>query len=339
MIQTLDDVNARARGLTRHRIPPEEIRRWAHAAGCGALARELATRGIGIREGSAEELVLQIDDALRAWFRRQLGLLALWLGPRTAAFADIFEQELCADLGLLLRSVFPGAPAERLRKAVGPSPWLSARALERLQSARSPDAFIAMLGTSGSPYAAPLREAWRTEPQAPGRLEATLARVRAARACAAARRFHADLLDFVRETIDLENAGALLSEDPAASEGEHRPWVPGGRWLGSAVYHAAASELEPRARRAHLASLFRRTPLAGIFVETPREDFSFEARALRVRRESQRRKALVDPLGPAPVLGLILAWRAELHDVRRIAWGIAAGAPPAVITRELVVPC
>jgi hypothetical protein len=43
-----------------------------------------------------------------------------------------------------------------------------------------------------------------------------------------------------------------------------------------------------------------------------------------------------DPLGSAPLLAFALALRAQTVDLQRVIWGVALGAPAALVARELV---
>jgi vacuolar-type H+-ATPase subunit C/Vma6 len=101
--------------------------------------------------------------------------------------------------------------------------------------------------------------------------------------------------------------------------------VDGGDLLKRDAFALAASARSRREATAILVRLVADTPLAAALAAEP----DVEERALRALIREQRNIARLDPLGPAPIIELVLRSRGELLALRRIIWGLALGAPLA----------
>lgn len=324
----------RARGLARHLLPAGRLAELARAGGVGVLAGLLESSGyaIGHTEGGAARSATDvIDAAIEREGARHLGILACWLGRRRALFAGVFEGEERRVLRIIVRRIAAGdtrgappAPAEQL-------PWLPRRAMRELGAATEWPSLVRALRRAGSAYAEPLDRALRQAGSAAPALEAALEDTFARRSREAAARAEGPLRSWVADGIDLENAWDVL----LGAGGAH---LEGGRRLGRARRDAIALEPDERVRWKELSRVFAVGALAAVFIDPQAPLASLERRALRARIVELRRAARREPLGPAPILEVVMRLRAEQVSLRCIAWGLGQGLPPAVIEGGLVWP-
>jgi vacuolar-type H+-ATPase subunit C/Vma6 len=178
-----------------------------------------------------------------------------------------------------------------------------------------------------SPYAPALASALHSSGAELAALETALDRAFAARALAGAARLGGRLLGWVREGIDLENAWDALAGGAV--------FVAGGRQLSRDQHAAVAREPNEAARRGRLSRCFATSPLAGVFDEPDLATAALESRARSVRIRRERHAVRIDPLGPGPILELVMRLRAERAELRRINWGIAQGRPAEAIIGQM----
>ena len=322
-----EDLATRARGLGTHLLDRSAIASLAALESVEALGDALRGYGYPLPEGgvTADDLEL----AVRRQAGSRLSVLARWAGNRSALLAVIFEDEDRRSIRAIVRGAVQGASAELRLAGLIPTPALPERALRELAMQPSPGAVSVLLTAWGNAYGtALLREAKAAQPDLLA-IESGLTVTFAQRALAGARGTGSGLVvDYVRDTIDLENATAalILSAGEADSPGK-RAFVKGGRRLPLPTFLEAIAAGDAAAAGRRLAVAFRPTPLAAAF-ERAADAVSIEEQLLRSRiamlRETERR----DPAGPASVLGFALRVRVEVFDVRRVIWGVELGAPP-----------
>jgi vacuolar-type H+-ATPase subunit C/Vma6 len=321
-----EDLATRARGLGTHLLDRSAIASLAAAENVAALGSALRGYGYPIPEGAltADDLEL----AARRHAGRRLSVLARWAGHRSTLLAVIFEDEDRRSIRALVRGAVQGAPSDLRLAGLIPTPALPERALRELALQPSPGAIAVLLTAWGNAYGtALLRDANATQPDLLA-LESGLNVTFARRALDGARGTGSALvIDYVRDTIDLENATAalILTAGEADSPGK-TAFVEGGRRLSLGMFLEAIAAGDAGAAGRRLAAVFRPTPLAAAF-ERAADASGIEEQLLRARivmiRDVERR----DSAGPASVLGFALRVRAEVFEVRHAIWSIVLGAP------------
>jgi vacuolar-type H+-ATPase subunit C/Vma6 len=144
------------------------------------------------------------------------------------------------------------------------------------------------------------------------------------------------LLEFVRETIDVENAlAALVLAERSADVTPKDAFLRGGSRIDIAAFEEAIATGTATGAGARLARAFGESRLAGPLARAGGDGGAAEAALLRARLAAQRGAARRDPLGPAPLLVFVLALRAEADDLRRLIWGLALDAPRTLLAAEL----
>ena len=321
-----EDLATRARGLGTHLLDRSAIASLAAAENVEALATAL--RGYGYPLSEAAVTADDLELAVRRQAGNRLSVLARWAGKRSTLLAVIFEDEDRRSVRALARGAVQGASADLRLAGLICTPALPERALRELAMQPSPGAIAVLLTAWGNAYGiALLREAKATQPDLLA-IESCLNVTFAQRALDGARATGSGLVrDYVRDTIDLENAtvALMLAAGEADSPGR-KAFVEGGRRLPLATFLEAIAAGDAGAAGRRLAAVFRPTPLAAAF-EHAADASSIEEQLLHSRialiREAERR----DPAGPASVLGFALRVRAEVFDVRRVIWGVVLGAP------------
>jgi vacuolar-type H+-ATPase subunit C/Vma6 len=333
MTRRWEDLNARAHGLRTHLLARRDLEALARCADPHALADGLRSHGFVVAEDGVTPESLEL--AVRRHAAQALAILGRWCGPRADAAAILFEDEDRRSLRTLLRGAAEHADPERRSAGAIPTPNLPERALQELARQPTPRTIAALLVAWRHPFGtALLTAASQAEPDLL-RLELALNAVFARRAVQAAGT--GPLAPFVRETIDLENAFAALVL--AQRDHDLKPkdaFIPGGRHLGMTAFEEAAASGSGERAAARLARAFKASPLAAVFRGAGSDSTTMEERALRLRIAEQRHAARLDPLGPAAMLGFVLALRAQTMDLQRVIWGLALGAPPNVVNAELV---
>jgi len=324
-----DEVNARARGLATHLLPPESVGALAAARDWPEFIARVVSAGYPIEGANGGALdAADLDRAVGLVTARRFDLLGRWMGKRRGALGVILELEERATLRALLRGAAQGAsPGARLR-AVLPTPGLPSRLLERLARAETVTALVQGLLRAGHPAGRALDVA--VGQGAPGlrALDWVLARLFLERARRAAQPGGPLLRRFVADLTDEENAWTLLLAAPADSTGE---FLPGGARITECEFERLHAERDRERRLESLRHLLRGTVLGDAMAKTPVDLPSLPARIEAARAGALRAAARRDPLGPAPVLEVLLRIRAEARAIRGIAWGVSLGAPPAVL--------
>lgn len=322
-----EDLGTRARGLATHLLTRADLAALAAAADLAALADALRARAFPLAEGTptADGLELAVRRAAGA----KMWLLTRWAGVRNPLLAVILDDEDRRSIRALVRGAVQGAAAEMRVAGLVPTPTLPERALTELAGQPTPRAVAALLTAWGNAFGpALLRAAQATQPDLL-EIEHALNRSFADRALRGARAAGSPvLLDYVRETIDLENACAALvlagvERDTAAK----RAFVGGGRTISLTTFLETIAEGPAAARR--LAAAFHDSGLAAAFERWGADPARIEEQLLMRRIAHLRALARRDPAGPASVLEFALRLRAEVIELQRVIWGMALGAPAA----------
>jgi len=331
-----EDLATRARGLAAHLLGRVDLDALARAPGLGALAEALRGRGLLPAEGPVTPETLEL--AVRRMAGARLQLLAAWGRGRNALCAVVFEDEDRRSLRALLRGAVRGAPAEERLAGLIPTPGLPERALAELAALRTPGAIATLLTAWGSAYGpALLPDAAATRPDLltlEYRLNSVFA-IRALRGARAAR--SRGLIEFVRETVDVENAcTAIVLAGTGPDTPLARAFVEGGRRLSLEAFSDAVAAPDASAAARRLSVAFGSDPLAPVFAQAAADPAAIEAAILSRRIAAQNAAARHDPAGVASVLHYVLRLRAEVLDLRRVIWGVMLRAPRPAIAAALV---
>ncbi len=331
-----EDLATRARGLATHLLGRAELDALARAAGLDALGDALRARGFLPAQGPMTPEALEL--AVRRMAGARLHVLAAWGRARNALLAVVFEDEDRRSLRALLRGAVRGAPPDERLAGLIPTPGLPERALAELAGQPTSGAIAALLTAWGSAYgSALLPDAAAAHPDLLT-LEYRLNRLFASRALRGARAARSrGLNEFVRETIDLENACTALVLAGAEPDAPPQPaFVEGGRRLSVAAFRdaVAAPDAGDAARR--LSAVLGSDPLAAVFARAASDPAAIEEALLRQRIAAQGAAARRNPAGSASVLHYVLRLRAEVLDLRRVIWGVMLRAPRGEIAAALV---
>jgi vacuolar-type H+-ATPase subunit C/Vma6 len=337
MSQYLGDINTRARGLRTHLLRPNELERLARAASLVALQRELSS--LGTVRSDLPATPASLEEAVRRHAAGQLRVLDRWCSHgRRRTFAVIFEDEERRSIQAILRGAEQGAASEARLAGLVPTANLPERALRVLASQPTPADVVRMLVLWNHPFGAPLAGAASGSHPSLFAIEIELQRAFARRASAHAHRGGRHLVEYVEQIVDVMNAWSALlhfvERDPSIVD---LTFVEGGRWVTREVFEALMS-LETRAQvQKRLAWELRKSALAAAFREEAQELAALESSVLRAQIGWQNRLVRLDPSGAAPVIGFALELRAEVLSLRGIIWGVALGAPAALIQADMVV--
>jgi vacuolar-type H+-ATPase subunit C/Vma6 len=318
------DVVARARGLATQVLGDRQLSHLARAHDLPDLIQELTALKVVGPAATADPRALELSLQRRAGAR--IRLLARWSGQRTSLLAPLIEDEDRRSIRALIRGAAAHAPADQRLAGLVPTPSLPLRALDELAALGDVAAVAALLVTWGNAYGAAILEQARRQQPDLLEMESTLTRLFAERSRRVASRCGRAMRVYVTRIIDLENIWTALllaeyrSETPSAAM-----HVEGGSLLERDAFVLAAGAHSRREATAILVRLVADTPLAAALGPEP----DVEERALRALTREQRNIARLDPLGPAPIIELVLRSRGELLALRRIIWGLALGAPLA----------
>lgn len=331
-----EDLATRARGLATHFLHRAELDALAGAPSLDALAE--AFRSHGLLPADAAATPDTLERSVRRWAGMRLRILERWAGARNAVLAVIFGDEDRRSVRALVRGALQhAAPEDRLSGLI-PTRALPERALMELAAQPGVSAVATLLTAWGHEFGpALLPHATATEPDLLA-LEYRINAAYASHALRGARAAHSrDLLAYVQETIDLENACAALVL--ATNEPDTRAndaFVTGGRRLTRAAFLDAVATRQADAAGRLLATAFRPAALAAVFERGGHEPQANESALLRHRIAAQRAAARRDPAGVASVLSFALRLRAEVLDLGRVIWGVMLDVPRGDIAGALV---
>ena len=340
MRPTWEDLNARVHGLAGRFLDRAELQRLAQCSDLQSLAQKLDALGYAWTGGAGpdfEASPVALDLAVRRVAASRLRVLSRWSGRRAESLSALFEDEDRRSLRAVFRGAVAGVAPEKRLASTLPTPSLPERALVELARQPAASAVATLLLAWGSPYgSATWAEAQRPQPDLFA-LELALNRTFAERAARTARRAGADLVRYVRETIDLENVwSALALTGPQDRAQVSACFLDGGALLSREAFVSAAESEDSEAAGAVLAAPFAGSPFARILRPPLRDRVALEDAALRVQILEARRAARRRPLGVATVLAYWLRLRAEVRDLRNLIWGITLDAPRAELAEALV---
>jgi vacuolar-type H+-ATPase subunit C/Vma6 len=329
------DLVARVRGLSGRLLGLgrlTDIARSRDLIQVAASLDEAYGAASAIVAGSSPE---QLENAVRRAAARYIRIITRWCGSRVRYLEPLFLDEDRRSIRAFLRGAAAGtASTERLAGLVA-TPALPERALEELAGQPSVRDVVAQLMSLGHPFGAALvEEAKRPHPDLL-RLDLVLNTDYAVRSTRAVRRaptgdsVRRDLMQLVRDRIDLENASAALQLAAQRSSTEAMQFfIPFGKQLDRAAFLAAAAAPSTTSAASLLKRAFRSSPMAAVFRSALHPPF--EEVALRSAQRWAADAARRAPLGVAPIISFLVRLRAEVHDLRYIIWRTALGAPPAV---------
>jgi vacuolar-type H+-ATPase subunit C/Vma6 len=320
---------ARARGLATHVLSRAALEELAAAPELASLARAL---------GVATEAVTPeaVESALRHAAARDLRVLARW--PGAAPVLDVFfaDQDR-RSVRAMLRGAMSGASEEARLAGLIATPRLLERALRLLARQPTVATVVSTLVVLDHAYGAHLAPLAARAHPVPFDLEVALLRAYSTTAAAAARAGDDNLRRAVRTRVDVCNAEMALALASGPRDAEPgAAFARGGEALSRTTFVEVAGAGERRDAATRLARALAGTPLAPLAGDGDPARVERDALALSVA--TQRRVALRDPLGSAPVLLFLLRLEAASEDVRRIAWAACLGAPGEQARARLVSP-
>jgi len=336
MSRRWEALNVRAQGLRTHLLTHAQLASLTDAPDLHGLALRLRALGFPVTD-AAEPSGAALELAVRRRAAAALRILARWTRGRADVMALLFDEEDRRSIRALVRGAVERAPAEQRIAGLIPTPALPERALLELARAPTAAGVAALLVAWQHPLGPALAETARSVAPDLFRFELDLDRAASARLSGSARRVGGFLVTYAQETIDITNALTAVGLAGAARDVVLRDaLLRGGRAITLETFLRAVASGSGTLAARTIASALRTGLLATVLrahAETPArlEDALLGARIAALRDVARR-----DPLGPAPLLGFALALRAQTTDLHRVIWGVALGAPPLLVARELV---
>jgi vacuolar-type H+-ATPase subunit C/Vma6 len=325
--------DARARGLATRLLSREELESLA-GSDLRALTNALA-RG-GRLEPIADASPASIEAAARRTAAKHLRVLSRWsAGPALEAF---FAEQDRRIVRAMLRGASSGTPADERAAGLLPTPLLPERAIAALSREPTAARVAAHLVVLGYPGAARLGSLASRAHPVPFELDLALLRDFAERASRSARRGDRALRDFVAWILDTENAISALAIVASPRDVTAKECFVAGGTLSEAAFLDACAADSRIACAERLARGIATPALAKAVRESAGDPVRLERASLTACIEHQKRRARLDPLSSAPLLGFLLRLAAMNADVRRLAWGASLGAPAALVRTELAMP-
>jgi vacuolar-type H+-ATPase subunit C/Vma6 len=317
------ELAARARGLATRLLHPEQLGFLAAARTLAELASRLTGLGL-VPAGDFSLGTPFLERHLLERYVAVLDLLADWAGERQPLLAPLFEEDACHALRQLLRAVAAGVAPSELPSMVLRFPGSPGLKLGELAAQPDLASVAALLIRWDVPYgSAVAAQAERQEPDLLA-LETALVRTWAARAVPVARRAGPAMEHYVTQAIDWHNAEtALLLAARSEPLDPSTLFVDGGKALDAGLFYAAAGATSASRARSLLEASLRRTPLRAL----PGRPWLRSEPVLAALGQQQRLMTRQDPLGIAPVIWLVLSFRLETLQLRRLIWGVAMSAP------------
>jgi vacuolar-type H+-ATPase subunit C/Vma6 len=337
MAQYLGDINTRARGLRTHLLQASDLERLARATSLLVLQRELS--GLGYLRSDTPATAMSLEKAIRRHAAGQMAILERWCtGDRRSTFAVIFEDEDRRSIQAILRGAQQGTATEARMAGLVPTTSLPERALLTLAGLPTPTDVIRMLALWNHPLGASLVAAASGPHPSLFEIEVELQRAFARRASAHAHLGGSQLVEYVKQVVDVMNTWSALlhfvERDPAIVD---MTFVDGGRWLTRDVFRKLMSlETRPQLEK-RLAWELRNSALGSAFRHDIEDLAQLESAVLHAQIDWQNRAVRIDPSGAAPIIGFAIELRAEALNLRRIIWGVALRAPAALIQADMVV--
>ncbi|MBW2627907.1 MAG: V-type ATPase subunit [Deltaproteobacteria bacterium] len=337
MARYLGDINTRARGLRTHLLPASDLERLARATSLFVLQRELS--GLGYARSDAPATAMSLEKEIRRHAAGQITILERWCtDDRRTILAVIFEDEDRRSIQAILRGAQQGTATEARMAGLVPTRSLPERALLTLAGQPTPTDVIRMLALWSHPLATSLAAAASGPHPSLFEIEIELQRAFARRASARAHLGGSQLVEYVKQVVDVMNTWSALlhfvERDPSIVD---MTFVDGGRWLTRDVFHKLMSlETRPQLEK-RLAWELRKSALGSAFRHDIEDLAQLESAMLHAQIDWQNRAVRIDPSGAAPIIGFAIELRAEVLNLRRIIWGVALRAPAALIQADMVV--
>jgi vacuolar-type H+-ATPase subunit C/Vma6 len=330
---------ARARGLSTRLVSRETLETLAEADDLPGFARGLSRLGGAIGPVGERPDVFAIERAIGRTANRHLRTLYRFQEQRRGLLDVFAALQDRRSLRALLRGAAQGASPETRLDGVLPTPLLPQRALVELAHQASPAAVVGQLMLLAHPDAQRLRPMVRQSQPDLLAVDIALLQGFAERATRIASGTDATLRDFVSAIIDVGNAQTALlvtsgphDIDPAAI------FVRGGRWLTASGFVSAARSGSHQSAFDTISKAFARSPLASS-LSVVASDLAYADRAFLIAvLRLLTHIALLEPLGTAPVLRVLLLIDAQCRDLRALAWGAVLGTPPPLRKQQLVTP-
>lgn len=334
----LGDINTRARGLRTRLLQPRDLERLAHARSLFVLQRELSALGVTAAEGPSTPGALETSIRRRAG--ELMGIVGRWCsGDRRAILAVLLEDEDRRSIGRILRGAEQGVGSDVRMSGLMPTSELSERALQTLASQPTMADVVRMLVLWRHPLGLALVETVSGTRPSLFEAEVKLQRAYADRALSRANEGGSDLLEYVRQVIDVMNAWSVLLHFPERDEAiGDLVFVEGGRWIDRATFADLLAESTIDEARARLAEVLGQSPVGRPFADDSQDFAALESAVLRAQIDEQSQAARLHPDGAAPVILFALELRAEVLNLRRIIWGITLQAPSAMVEANMVMP-
>ena len=329
----------RACGLRTHLVSRETLETLAEADDLSGFARGLSRLGAAIGPVGEPSDVFAIERAIGRTANRHLRTLYRFQQRRRGVLDVFAALQDRRSLSALLRGAAQGASPETRLDGVLPTPLLPQRALLELAHQASPAAVVGQLMLLAHPDAQGLLHIVQQSQPDLLAVDTALLRGFAERATRIASGTDATLRDFVSAIIDVGNAqNALLVTSGPRDFEPAAIFVHGGRRLTASAFVSAASAGSQQSALDTIAAAFARSPLASSLPAVA-SDFAYVDRAfLTGALRLLARTALLDPLGTAPVLRVLLLIDAQCRDLRALAWGAVLGTPPPLRKQQLVTP-
>lgn len=330
---------ARARGLAQHLCSRDQLERWAALPDPPALARALDSSGRLAAPLPAAASAADIEQAQRRTVADWLVRLERWAGAANPVLEVFHAEQERRCLRALVRGAVQAAPVEARLAGLLPTPRLPAPVLAELAQARTPREIALRLLELGDEHAATLVALTAQARLDLPEVEVALAQVLAGRWRRAAERGDAALREALHDRVDVINAQAALELAASPSDDKANAlFIDGGRALDRDTFLAAAAASSPAAAAATLARAFAHGALAKVFARATDDPAQLGVDALVHTISALRRRSRLEPLGSAPVQLLLARLAAQSADIRRLAWGLALGVPPAALRNALVTP-
>ena len=232
-----------------------------------------------------------------------------------------------------------GAPPEARLAGLIATPGLPERALAELARAPTPAEVATHLVVLRHPDATRLLPLAKRAQPSLFDLEMALLHGFAGRAGRAARTGDRNLRAVVHRRLDALNVTTALIVAGAGTEVPPSSlFVDGGARLTPEVFVAACRATSRAMATTRLLTDLGHTPLDRALRAAAGDPVRFEREAFVLALAEQRRGARLDPLGSAPLTLFLLRLEAQSMDVRRLAWGVALGAPAGTLSQGLVTP-
>lgn len=332
----LGDVNTRARGLGTRLLGVDSLERLAGVRSLFSLQRELTN--LGVVQSSVPATPEALERAVRRRAARLMGILGRWCAEeRRPVFAVLLEDEDRRSIQAALRGAEQAASADARLSGLVPTATLSERALRVLASQPTMTDVVRMLVIWDHPFGQALMAPVSRPRPSLFETEVALQRAFASRALAHAHRGGAALVGYARQVVDVMNASSALLHFAERDEDIiDATFIEGGAQIDrDAFAEVLKSETLDKARSA-IALALRDSAVGSAFAADSVELGEIETALLKAQIFEQRNLARQRPDGAAPTISFALQLRAEVLDLRRIIWGIALGAPNAVLQASLV---